>query len=71
MPDVVGLTEKAAKITIKAAFCTPGRITRKYSTARPKGRVLSQRPRVNFVVEVGTKVNLTVSKGRKPKRRGH
>ncbi len=71
MPDVVGLTERAAKAAIKDAACTTGRITRKYSKARPKGRVLAQRPGADFVVSVGTKVNLTISKGRKPRPRGH
>ena len=68
----MGLTEKAAKTAIKNASCVPGSIRRKYSAARAKGRVLAQNPKAEFLVDVGTKVKLTVSKGRKPRpRRGH
>jgi serine/threonine-protein kinase len=65
---VVGLGEAAAKKKITAASCAPGKVARKYSTRRPKGKVLSQNPTADFVVDVGTKVNMTVSKGKQPKR---
>jgi serine/threonine-protein kinase len=66
---VVGLGEAVAKKKITAAACASGKVTRKYSTQRPKGKVLSQNPTANFVVDAGTKVNLTVSKGKKPKKK--
>jgi serine/threonine-protein kinase len=68
---VVGLRLAAAKAKIVEAACKTGRITRKYSRARPKGRVLAQRPSADFVVDPGTKVNLTVSKGKRPKKKHH
>lgn len=71
MPDVVGLTEKAAKTAIQAEACKTGSIKRKYSAARAKGRVLAQKPAADFLVDVGTKVSLTVSKGKKPKPKPH
>jgi beta-lactam-binding protein with PASTA domain len=63
----VGLKEADAKTKITAAGCAPGKTTRKYSTRRPKGRVLSQNPGADFIEDTGTRVNLTVSKGKKPK----
>src|SRR5215204_5428385 len=67
VPDVVGLKEADAKAKIVQAGCANGKLTRKYSTRRPKGRVLTQNPTSVFVLDRGTKVNITVSKGKKPK----
>jgi beta-lactam-binding protein with PASTA domain len=64
---VIGLKEADAKKKIADAACAPGRVVRKYSTKRPKGRVLAQRPGHDFLVDAGTKVDLTISKGKKPK----
>jgi serine/threonine-protein kinase len=68
VPDVIGLKEAAAKQKIVAAACGLGKVTRKYSTRRPKGRVLAQNPTSDFVLDTGTKVNITVSKGKAPKK---
>ena len=64
---MVGLKEADAKAKIVKAGCANGKLTRKYSTRRPKGRVLAQNPASDFVLDSGTKVNITVSKGKKPK----
>ena len=69
MPDVVGLKEADAKSKIGKAGCAVGKVVRKYSTRRPKGRVLSQNPTSDFVLDTGSKINFTVSKGKKPKPR--
>jgi Domain of unknown function DUF11/PASTA domain/Divergent InlB B-repeat domain len=69
VPDVIGLTEAKAKKKITDAACSVGKLTRKYSTRRPKGRVLAQNPAASFVVNTGTKVKLTVSKGKTPKKK--
>jgi beta-lactam-binding protein with PASTA domain len=66
---VVGLREADAKKKITEASCVVGKKTRKYSRHRPKGRILAQNPGADFVVEPGTKVRLTVSKGKPPKKK--
>jgi len=42
-----------------------GKVTRKYSKVR-KGRVISQRPTTGQQLPAGAKVNLAISKGKKP-----
>jgi beta-lactam-binding protein with PASTA domain len=69
VPDVVGLKEADAKKKIVQAGCANGKIARKYSTRRPKGRVLSQNPTSDFVLDTGSKINFTVSKGKAPKKK--
>jgi beta-lactam-binding protein with PASTA domain len=66
---VVGLKEADAKKKIVEAGCTSGKVTRKYSTRRPKGRVLAQNPTSDFVLDTGSKINYTVSKGKPPKKK--
>jgi beta-lactam-binding protein with PASTA domain len=51
------------------AGCANGKVTRKYSTRRPKGRVLAQNPTSTFVLDKGSKINITVSKGKPPKKK--
>jgi beta-lactam-binding protein with PASTA domain len=71
VPDVVGLKEALAKTKIKKSGCAVGKIGRKYSARRRKGRVLSQNPTSQFVFDRGQPINLTVSKGKKPKPKPH
>jgi serine/threonine-protein kinase len=66
---VVGLKEADAKKKIVTAGCANGKVSRKYSTRRPKGRVLTQNPTSDFVLDTGSKVNITVSKGKAPKKK--
>jgi hypothetical protein len=56
----------AAKRTIARANCRVGQIRRAYSTRVNKGRVISQKPKFGAVLRGGSKVNLVVSRGRKP-----
>jgi beta-lactam-binding protein with PASTA domain len=60
---VVGLKLAKAKARIRARHCRVGRITRKTSTLRKKGRVLSQSPKPGKVLNNGARVNLKVGKG--------
>jgi beta-lactam-binding protein with PASTA domain len=52
-----------AKARIRARHCRVGRITRKHSSRRLKGRVLSQSPKGGKTFARGHRVNLKVGKG--------
>ena len=58
-------TLPAAKRTIARANCRVGKVRRAYSRIK-KGRVISQKPKFGAVLRGGGKVNLVVSRGRKP-----
>jgi hypothetical protein len=66
VPRVVGKTLAAAKLALKAKHCGTGRVSRAYSKTKKKGRVISQSRRAGRVLPAGTKVNLVVSRGRRP-----
>jgi hypothetical protein len=63
VPKVVGLKLKKAKAKIKKAHCRVGKITKKFSSPKKKGRVLSQKPKPGRTLPAGTKVKLKVGKG--------
>jgi uncharacterized repeat protein (TIGR01451 family) len=63
VPKVVGLTLAKAKAKIKKAHCRVGKIRKKLSSRKKKGRVLSQKPKPGKILASGSKVNLTVGKG--------
>jgi len=63
VPKVVGKKLAAAKSRIKAAHCRVGKITKKKSSRKKKGRVLSQSPKPGKTLPAGSKVKLTVGKG--------
>jgi beta-lactam-binding protein with PASTA domain len=69
VPKVVGKPLAKAKLALRRRHCRVGRITRAYSTRIRKGRVVSQRPKARRTLKRGTKVNLVVSRGKKPARR--
>jgi beta-lactam-binding protein with PASTA domain len=52
-----------AKARIRARHCRVGRVTKKFSSLRKRGRVLSQSPKAGRVLPRGAKVNLKVGKG--------
>lgn len=62
VPNVVGKTLKAAKLAIRKAFCSVGKVTTVTSSAE-KGRVVSQSPRHGKRVKQHTKISLRVSRG--------
>jgi beta-lactam-binding protein with PASTA domain len=64
VPNVVGQKLARAKSRIVRAHCRVGNITRKHSSLKKRGRVLSQAPRPGRTLKQGAKVNLKVGKGR-------
>ncbi len=67
VPRVVGLRLKKAKHRISKALCRTGKVTRKRSSLRKKGRVLAQKPPPHTKLNKGAKVHLVVGRG--PRRR--
>ncbi|MCT3517440.1 Stk1 family PASTA domain-containing Ser/Thr kinase [Lactobacillus delbrueckii subsp. bulgaricus] len=63
VPDVVNMTEKAAKTSLKSSGLAVGAVKRTYSSDVKKGKVISTTPKANSPVDKGGKVNLLVSKG--------
>ena len=57
----------AARRAIKA-HGSVGKVKRAFSTTITKGRVISQKPKPHRLLTHGAKVNLTVSKGKRPAR---
>jgi beta-lactam-binding protein with PASTA domain len=67
VPNVVHRTLAQARTRIVRAHCRVGHVTRRFSTAHLRNRVLAQSPRAGRRLPNGTRVNLTVGKG--PKKR--
>jgi hypothetical protein len=63
VPNVLGRSVATAETRLVRAHCTPGRLTRVFSPARKKGKVLAVRPRVGRVLANRAKVALVVGKG--------
>jgi PASTA domain len=63
VPHVIGNVVRTARRRIVRAHCRVGKIIRKTSPQRLRGRVLSQRPRPGRKVRSGARVNLTVGAG--------
>ena len=59
-------TLPATRRMIARANCRVGKIRRAYSKTVRKGRVISQKPGFGAVLPGGGKVNLVVSRGRRP-----
>jgi uncharacterized repeat protein (TIGR01451 family) len=66
VPKTVGLRLKKARARIVRAHCRVGKVTKKFSTRRKKGRVLSQKPKPGRRLVAGARVNLVVGKGPRP-----
>jgi hypothetical protein len=65
VPRLKGKKLKVAKRALRKAHCRSGKISHRYSR-RKKGRVISQRPHPRRHLRNEAKVNLIVSKGRRP-----
>ena len=63
VPRVLGLSLSKAKTRILKANCKTGKLVRKASTLKQKGRVIAQRPKPGTRLRNGGKVNLTLGKG--------
>jgi PASTA domain len=66
VPNVKGKTLARARRLLASKRCALGRITRGYSRKVRKGRVISQRPTVGRRLPRGTRVQVKVSRGRRP-----
>lgn len=64
VPRAIGLRLKTARIRVRRANCRVGRIRYRKAT-RARGRVVSQSPRPGARRVRGTRVHLTVSRGRR------
>jgi len=65
---VIGKTLSGARGLLEESNCRAGSISRAYSP-RSKGKVIAQHPAAGANLRANAKVNLVVSKGRKPHRR--
>ena len=61
VPDVVGYTEQDARDSLKEAGLKVGRIKLEKSNTVPEGMIISQDPKADTQVQVGSVVNLTIS----------
>ena len=66
VPKVVGMQVALAKRMIVRRHCRTGKVGHAYSRKRKKGIVVSQSRRPGKVLPARSKVNLIVSRGRKP-----
>lgn len=68
VPDVVGLSQREAKVEIaNAGFEVAEEIRESYSDLVPEGHVLDQEPGPHAEVPLGTEVTLTISLGPQPR----
>jgi hypothetical protein len=65
VPNVRRKTLAAAKIALKRAHCSLGRVSRAYSATVKRDRVVSQRPAPGSRRPKGSKVNLIISSGKR------
>jgi beta-lactam-binding protein with PASTA domain len=63
VPDVVGMTQLAAESAISGRSLTVGTVTESFHPSAPVGEVTGQSPAAGTVVDYGSAVDLTVSKG--------
>ncbi|HKD93492.1 MAG TPA: protease pro-enzyme activation domain-containing protein [Gaiellaceae bacterium] len=63
VPNVKGKSLSAAKSTLKAHFCSAGKISHAHSSTVQKGHVISQSPNAGTHLKHDGKVSLTVSTG--------
>jgi hypothetical protein len=64
VPNLRGLSTAAAKRALSQANCTAGRVTSHKSSTVPKGHVISSSPSAATQHKAGTKVALSVSRGK-------
>ena len=67
VPRVLGLKLAKARTKIRKAHCRLGKVKKKFSTRRKKGKVIAQKPRAGKQLKAGSKVALTIGRG--PRRR--
>jgi len=62
VPRVVGRTLGRAATLILRAHCRVGRVARRHSVRRKRGKVLAQSPRAGRSLELGSRVNLVIGR---------
>jgi uncharacterized delta-60 repeat protein len=67
VPKLVGKSLARAKNALRRAHCRTGKVSRRYSSTVSKGRVLAQRPKPGRRLIGGSKVNLLVGRGQRPR----
>ncbi len=65
VPKLKGRTLPGARAALRRSRCRLGAVTRRYSRAVRKGRVMAQRPLPRTRRANGARVNVTVSRGRR------
>jgi adhesin/invasin len=65
VPRVRGKTLVAARVALRASHCGVGAVKTVRSATVAAGKVLSQRPAAGRTLPAGTKVKLTISRGRR------
>ena len=63
VPKVVGLKLAKARSKIVRAHCKVGKVRKKFSRRRKKGKVIAQKPKAGKTLPANSKVRLTVGKG--------
>jgi hypothetical protein len=66
VPKVTGKTLRAAKRSIKASGCSLGKVKHAGSRTVRKGHVISQKPKPGAELKHRAKINVVVSRGRRP-----
>ncbi len=66
VPNVIGKRLASAKVSITKKHCGIVKVSRAYSRKIKKGLVVSQSRRRGRVLPAKSKINLVVSRGRKP-----
>jgi eukaryotic-like serine/threonine-protein kinase len=66
VPNVKRKTVAQARRLLASKRCALGRIKRAYSTKVRRGRIISQSLRPGARVRRGTRVNVVVSRGKRP-----
>jgi eukaryotic-like serine/threonine-protein kinase len=66
VPKLTGMDQDSAGQQLTTIHLAVGQIAQIYSESVPPGRVISQKPVFNTVVKRDTRVNLVVSKGKRP-----
>ena len=66
VPRLIGKTLRGAKTALQAHDCRLGDVSKAYSKAK-KGNVIAQSPKAGADRAENAKVNVTISKGLRPK----
>jgi uncharacterized delta-60 repeat protein len=66
VPAVRGRAFPVARSTLTRSHCKVGKVKRAYSALAKRGRVISQRPRTGVRLAELSKVDLVISRGRRP-----